>query len=129
VNNDRPRYLRDAPEHGIAEVPVIGAGAGAVAPEFGRELPVPLTVIENEFLDVLTGARHAQQKVVEHGVVQHGDARPRERTAVDPTVQAVIAEVVEAYIRIAVTGLHTATMAKRAEESGGVIGDSCPGRR
>ena len=66
---------------------------------------------------------------MEHCVVQHDDARARERTAVDLTVQAVIAEVVEAYIRFAVTDLHLPTMAKSAEESGGVIRDSCPGRR
>jgi hypothetical protein len=67
--------------------------------------------------------------VVKHCVVQHDNARARERTAVDLTVQAVIAEVVEAHIRIAVTDLHAATMAKSAKESGGVIGDSGPGRR
>ena len=59
--------------------------------------------------------------MVEHCVVQHDDARARERTAVDLTVQAVIAEVVEAHIRIAVTDLHAATMAKSAKESGGVF--------
>src|SRR5450759_3022766 len=92
-------------------------------------MAAPFAVVVDELFDVSGLVERSQKKMLEHGVVQHGDSGPRQRPLVDGAMQGVVAEVVEAHIGVARIHFHFAQAAQRAEQRGGVIRDARALRR
>src|SRR5712691_12260564 len=74
VHNHRARSSRDTLEHGVREVSRVRARARAVGPQLPRQRAIPFTEVVNELLYVPVFFAESQKEVVEHGVVQDGDA-------------------------------------------------------
>ena len=129
VNNGGPRCACDPLQHGIVEVAWIGCGAGAVFPELAGEAAHPFAVVVDELFHVMSFVKPAQKEVLEHGVMQHHNSRPRERVLVDGPMQAVIAEMVECDVGVRRIEAHAAVAAQSLDERRRIIGHARARRR
>ena len=106
VHDHRPRPLRHALDHRIAEVFRIGGRTRAPPPQLARQVFAPVAIVIDELGDIFLFVLAAQEEMMQHRVVQHRHAGRFERVPVDFAMQWVIAEMIERDIGVARVHLH-----------------------
>jgi hypothetical protein len=95
VNDRGPAALDQAAQQGMPEVALISGRNTPLRPKLLGAITRPFAVVVNELFDVLLPRKPAEGEVLQHGVVQHNNARLGESSFVNRPMQAAVTHVVE----------------------------------
>ncbi len=93
-----------------------------MSPECSSVVRRPGTIVVHKLRHVFRLGEATQEKVMQHGIVQHHDARFAERQFVDAAMKLVIAYVIQQGGRALVANGHRAAASHGAEQGGRVVG-------